>query len=203
MAKQMIVEPVRLEGKSIRLEPLSMRHHADLCTVGLDEEIWRWNPTPVRTAEEMSRYIETALRWRKEGTALPFATVEKASGRAIGSTRFANIDKANRRAEIGWTWLGKQWQRTVANTEAKYMMLRHAFEILGCIRVELKTDALNERSRASILRIGAKEEGMLRSHVITASGRLRDTVYFSILDSEWPAVKTNLEQKLARSYPTR
>ena len=193
----MIVEPVLLVGNHIRLEPLSMRHHADLCAVGLDEGIWRWNPAPVRTPEEMTAYIETALRWQKEGTALPFATVEKASGRAIGSTRFANIDKANLRAEIGWTWIGRQWQRTVVNTEAKYLMLRHAFEILGCIRVELKTDALNDRSRAAIQRIGAKEEGILRSHVVTASGRLRDTVYFSILDSEWAAVKAGLERKLA------
>jgi RimJ/RimL family protein N-acetyltransferase len=200
-SQEMIVEPVLLVGNYIRLEPLSLRHHSDLCAVGLDEEIWRWNPTPVRTSEEMTAYIETAIRWQKEGTALPFATVDKTSGRAIGSTRFANIDKANRRAEIGWTWLGRQWQRTVVNTEAKYLMLRHAFEILGCIRVELKTDALNQRSRAAILRIGAKEEGILRSHVITTSGRLRDTVYFSILETEWPAVKADLEQRLARSYP--
>ena len=193
----MIVEPVLLVGNHIRLEPLSLHHHAGLCTVGLDEEIWRWNPAPVSTPEEMTAYIETALRWQKEGTALPFATVEKTSGRAIGSTRFANIDKANRRVEIGWTWIGRRWQRTVVNTEAKYLMLRHAFEILACIRVELKTDALNERSRAAILRVGAKEEGTFRSHVITASGRLRDTVYFSILDTEWPAVKAELERKLA------
>lgn len=199
----MIIEPVQLEGEHVRLEPLGMRHHADLCSVGLDEEIWRWNPIPVRSSEEMKEYIGTALRWQAEGTALPFATISKIAGRAVGSTRFANIDRANRRAEIGWTWLGRQWQRTVLNTEAKFLMLRHAFEVLGCIRVELKTDALNERSRVAILRIGAKEEGILRAHMITASGRYRDSVYYSILDTEWPAVKAILEQKLTRSHQSK
>jgi len=117
----------------------------------------------------------------------------------VGSTRFMNIDVANRRVEIGATWLAEPWQRTVINTEAKYLMLRHAFETLGCIRVELKTDALNQRSRQAMLRIGAREEGIFRQHMVTWSGRLRDTVYFSILDSEWPTVKANLEAKLRRS----
>lgn len=129
---------------------------------------------------------------------LPFATIEKRSGRAIGSTRYANIDAGNRRLEIGWTWIAGNWQRTAVNTEAKYLMLRHAFETLRCIRVEFKTDALNERSRNAILRIGAKEEGTFRKHVITASGRVRDTVYFSIVDSEWNAVKKMLEARLSR-----
>ena len=191
----MIVEPVQLEGVHIRLEPLGMRHHTDLCSVGLDEDIWRWNPQPVTTPDEMRQYIETALRWQAAGMVLPFATIDKSSGRAVGSTRFANIDKPNRRVEIGWTWLGKKWQRTAVNTEAKYLMLRHAFEVLGCVRVELKTDALNERSRAAITRIGAKEEGVLRSHMITASGRLRDSVYYSILDTEWPGIKRRLEAR--------
>jgi len=193
----MLVEPVTLEGSFVRLEPLSLRHHAQLCKVGLEEEIWRWMPQPVRTPEEMRAFIETALAWQAAGTALPFATVAKATGRAIGSTRFANIDRANRHLEIGWTWLGPEWQRTAANTEAKYLMLRHAFETWGCLRVEFKTDALNERSRQALLSIGAQEEGTFRSHIITASGRIRDSVYYSIIASEWPTVKTHLEKKLS------
>lgn len=196
----MIVEPVTLKGRYIRLEPLGLAHHAALCDVGLDEEIWRWDPSPVRTADEMRNYIETALKWQAEGTALPFAVVEKAPGRIVGSTRFANIDRKNHRLEIGWTWIGRKWQRTPVNTEAKYLMLRHAFETLGCIRVEFKTDSLNERSRNALLRIGAKEEGTFRNHMITASGRIRHSVYLSIIDSEWPEVKRALEEKLNRPY---
>jgi N-acetyltransferase len=193
----MIVEPVTLEGKHVRLEPLSPAHHAALAEVGLDEELWRWIPAPVRTPEEMRAYIETALREQAAGTALPFSTVERATGRPIGSTRFANIDRANRRVEIGWTWIARPWQRTAVNTEAKYLMLRHAFETLGCIRVELKTDSLNQRSRHAILRIGAQEEGTFRNHMITSSGRVRHSVYYSIIDSEWPAVKARLLERLS------
>ena len=193
----MIVQPVTLEGKCIRLEPLSLAHHAALCHVGRDQDVWRWITAPVRTPEEMRAYIETALAEQAAGTALPFATIERASGRAIGSTRYGNIDRSNRRVEIGWTWIARPWQRTAVNTEAKYLMLRHAFETLGCIRVELKTDSLNERSRKAILRIGAQEEGTFRNHMITASGRIRHTMYYSIIDSEWPAVKANLEEKLS------
>lgn len=192
------VRPVTLEGQNVRLEPLSLDHHAGLCEVGLAEELWRWIPYAVRTPEEMREYIAAAQRAQAEGSALPFATVEKATGQIIGSTRYMNIDRANRRVEIGSTWLGLAWQRTAANTETKYLMLRHAFETLGCMRVELKTDSLNQRSRNAILRIGAKEEGTLRNHMITYTGRIRHTVYFSIIDSEWPEVKARLEEKLAR-----
>ncbi len=146
----------------------------------------------------MLDYIRLALRWQTDGTALPFATVEQSSGRVIGSTRYMNIDKPNRHVEIGATWIGRPWQRTVVNTEAKYLMLRHAFETLGCFRVELKTDALNQRSRNAILRIGASQEGIFRKHMVCADGRLRDSVYFSIIDSEWPGVKARLEAKLHR-----
>lgn len=194
----MKVEPVTLEGRNVRLEPLSMTHLDELCAVGLDEELWRWIPTPIRSKNEMRAYIETALEGEKQGSMLPFATIEKTSGKAMSSTRYANIDRANRRLEIGGTWIARPWQRTAVNTEAKFLMLRHAFESLGCIRVELKTDALNERSRRAILRLGAKEEGTFRRHVVTASGRVRDTVYFSIIDSEWQQVKENLEVKLFR-----
>jgi RimJ/RimL family protein N-acetyltransferase len=185
-----------LEGRHVRLEPLSLAHHADLCAVGLDEDLWRWIPTAVRTADDMRAYIELALRTQAEGSALPFATVEQESGKAIGSTRFGNIDRANRRLEIGWTWIGRQWQRTAVNTEAKYLMLRHGFETLGAMRVELKTDALNARSRRAIGRLGAVEEGTFRKHMTTESGRVRDTVYFSIIDTEWAGVKARLEGML-------
>ena len=197
MATEMVVNPVLLVGVQVRLEPLAKTHLAGLAEVGLDEELWRWIPTAVRTWEEMAAYIETALSEQEHGASLPFAIVEKATGRTIGSTRYGNIDRTHHRVEIGWTWVAREWQRTAVNTEAKYLLLKHAFETLGCMRVELKTDSLNERSRAAILRIGAREEGIFRNHIITASGRIRHTVYFSIIDSEWPAVKARLEARLA------
>jgi RimJ/RimL family protein N-acetyltransferase len=192
----MIIEPVTLEGRFVRLEPLALAHHAALCAAGLDEAIWRYMPQTLRTPEDMRAFIEAALEAQAAGAALPFATVEKATARAIGSTRFFNIDHAHRRLEIGWTWLGLAWQRTAANTEAKSLMLTHAFETLGCIRVEFKTDSLNERSRAAILRLGAKEEGTFRNHMIMPDGRLRHSVYYSIIADEWPEVKARLEAKL-------
>jgi RimJ/RimL family protein N-acetyltransferase len=194
--KQTAVTATTLEGARIRLEPLTEAHHPALCAVGLDAELWRWTPKQVHTAADMADYIGFALAERGAGRALPFAIIDKATGRAIGSTRYMAIDPAHRRVEIGSTWLGRSWQRTGANTEAKYLLLQHAFETLGCLRVELKTDALNERSRAAIRRIGAREEGTLRSHMITASGRIRDTVYYSILEGEWPGVKQALAARL-------
>ena len=167
--------PVTLEGSTVRLEPLSMSHHAGLSSIGLDEDLWRWIPFPVRTSDELSQYINDALEAQAKGTALPFATMLKASGQPVGSTRYLNVDLGNRRVEIGATWIGRAWQRTAVNTEAKYLMLRHAFETLGCLRVELKTDSLNERSRSAILRLGAKQEGIFRNHMVTTSGRTRHT----------------------------
>ncbi len=195
---RMEVVPVVLEGRHIRLEPLAPGHHPALCAVGLDGELWRWTTAQVATSDEMREYIEEALRAQAAGIALPFAIIAKPAGRAVGSTRYGNIEPVHRRVEIGWTWIGRPWQRTAVNTEAKHLMLRHAFETLGCIRVELKTDSLNEISRRAILRIGAKEEGILRNHMVTASGRIRHTVYYSILDSEWPEVKAKLERWLDR-----
>jgi RimJ/RimL family protein N-acetyltransferase len=199
----MNVEPITLEGRMIRLEPLSLDHYAALCEVAFDDDIWRWTTTMIRTPEDLRAYIEMALKWQAEGHALPFATIVKASGRAVGSTRFGNIERAHRRVEIGWTWIGRKWQRTPVNTEAKYLMLRHAFETWGCIRVELKTDVLNERSRKAILRIGAKEEGIFRKHMIMPGGRIRDSVYYSIVDTEWSAVKADLEERLSIPYVPR
>jgi N-acetyltransferase len=200
----MKIEPVTLEGTYVRLQPLAQAHHAQLCAVGFDDAIWRWNPRPpVRTPDDMRRYIESALQQQADGASLPFATVERGANSAVGSTRFAAIDTENRRVEIGYTWIAPRWQRTPVNTEAKYLMIRHAFEAWGCIRVELKTDSLNERSRNAILRIGAKEEGILRNHMFTHSGRFRHSVYFSIIEAEWPAVKAKLEALLARPYSPR
>jgi RimJ/RimL family protein N-acetyltransferase len=188
----MKVEPVTLAGQIVRLEPLTFGHVEALSRVGMEPELWRWTPTAVATPGEMRSYIATALEEAERGVALPFAIFDQATGQAIGSTRFANIAPLHRRLEIGWTWLTSAYQRTGANTEAKLMLLTHAFETLGAMRVEFKTDVLNQKSRQALLRIGAVEEGTFRKHLITASGRVRDTVYFSIIDTEWPAVKLRL-----------
>lgn len=192
----MKVEPVILEGNFVRLEPLSLEHLDQLCEVGLDKDLWRLIPSQITNKSEMLDYIESALNEQKRGVSLPFATVEKSSNRAIGSTRFGNIDVNNLRTEIGWTWIAKDWQRTFVNTEAKLLMLTHAFETWRCNRVEFKTDFLNEKSRKAILRLGAKQEGIFRQHVICQSGRIRDSVYFSIIKSEWDEVKKELQAKL-------
>src|SRR5258708_22738004 len=144
ITKQMVIAPVILTGRHVRLVPLTLEHAAGLAEVGLDADLWTWIPTPVRTPEEMSAYVQTALKGEGAGYALPFALTEKSTGRTVGSTRYGNIDRDHHRVEIGWTWVARQWQRTAINTEAKYLLLRHAFETLGCIRVELKTDSLND-----------------------------------------------------------
>jgi len=180
----------------VRLEPLDLAHLDDLCTVGLDQELWRWIPNRLRNREDMRRYIDTALREQGAGASLPFAVIHRESGRAIGSTRYGNINLPNKRVEIGWTWYAPAFQRTPVNTECKLLLLTHAFEQLGMIRVEFKTDGLNERSRNALSRIGAVQEGIFRKHLICESGRIRDTVYFSILDSEWPEKKRALQSRL-------
>jgi len=192
------LEPVVLEGSVVRLEPMSLDHHAGLTEIGLDPEIWRLTVVSIRTSEEMRASIESALELQRSGTSLPFVTLERSTGRVVGSTRFGNYDSANRRIEIGWTWVARPWQRTAVNTEAKYLMLTHAFEKLHCVRVELKTDVLNSPSRKAMLRIGATEEGVLRKHTLMWTGRYRDSIYYSILDEEWPQVKEQLQKMLAR-----
>ncbi len=195
-----IVPPVTLEGSVVRLEPIRRDHAAifwDVARKALDD-IFHWIPYRMQSPEDFQQVVDKAFAEQERGESVVFATVERASGRVIGSTRFMNIDRANRRVEIGSTWIAPAWQRTGVNTEAKYLMLRHAFEEWKCKRVELKTDALNQKSRHAILRIGAKEEGTLRQHVITWTGRVRDSVYFSILEAEWPDVKANLEAMQAR-----
>jgi N-acetyltransferase len=182
------------------LEPIRRDHATLFWDVAKNdvEDIFRWIPYPMRTPEDFQKLIGKAFEEQERGESVVFATVERKSGKIIGSTRFMNIDRANQRVEIGSTWIAPAWQRTAVNSEAKYLMLRHAFEAWKCIRVELKTDALNQRSRNAILRIGAKEEGTLRRHVMTWTGRVRDTVYFSILDAEWPEVKARLEGYLEK-----
>lgn len=192
----MRLEPVTLEGHLARLEPLRRDHLPALCEVGLDAEIWRWTSFHVESAEGMRDYIERGLARQAQGHALPFATVERAGGRIVGSTRFESFEPHDRRVEIGWTWIARPSQRTGINVEAKYLMLRHAFETLGLHRVELKTDVLNAASRKAILGIGATEEGILRRHMVTSRGRVRDTVYFSIIAEEWPTVRRRLEERL-------
>ncbi|MCB0076482.1 MAG: GNAT family N-acetyltransferase [Anaerolineales bacterium] len=189
--------PVTLEGDFVRLEPLAMSHLEPLCAVGLDPSLWEWTVSKVATCEQMAAYLQDALDGQAAGTMLPFVTIERASGTVVGSSRYGNIDVTNRRLEIGWTWVAPAWQRTAINTEAKLLMMRHAFDGLGCQRVELKTDARNERSRRAILRLGAKEEGRLRKHMVVAGGRVRDTVYFSVIDDEWPTVEARLMAMLS------
>ena len=191
--------PAVLAGRHVRLVPLALDHLDGLAAVGLDPELWRLTVSDVRDRAGMRRWIESALRDAAAGTALPFATTLAGDGTLVGSTRLANYAPAHRRIEIGWTWVAPAWQRSAVNTEAKLLMLAHAFDALGCIRVELKTDALNLRSRAAIARLGATEEGVLRRHTITETGRVRDTVYFSVLAEEWPAVRARLEARLRAS----
>ncbi|MFV1981216.1 MAG: GNAT family N-acetyltransferase [Rhodothermia bacterium] len=185
--------PVTLVGETIRLEPLSEDHLDALAKVGLDPDIWDLNPGNVATRDQLAEYVAEAIRDAEAGEAVPFAIVLNDTGKAIGSTRYGSIDRGNCRLEIGWTWIGRAWWRTGVNTECKLLLLQHAFEVLGCARVEMKTDTLNRRSRTAILRIGASEEGILRKHILTSSGRWRDTAYYSILDDEWPDVKQKLE----------
>jgi N-acetyltransferase len=193
----MKIEPVILEGEFVRLEPLRVDHLPALTKVGLDAPIWKWTANVVETEADLERYVRAALADQALGTSLPFVTIERESGQVVGSTRFGNIDTSNRKAEIGWTWINPKWQRTAINSNAKLIMLTHAFEVWKCIRVELKTDANNGQSRKAIARIGAKEEGTLRNHMITETGRFRDSVYFSIIESEWEGVKEMLLSRLA------
>ena len=197
----MPLTPVTLESRHVRLVPLAPEHVPALWAAGDEDDIWRWTLSHPRSEDDMRRYVDAALAKAATGAALPFATLDAATGRVIGSTRYHNYEPPHPKVEIGYTWLGAAWRRTPANTEAKYLMLRHGFETLGLARVELRTNALNARSRAAILRLGAVEEGTLRKHLRSDDGTLRDTVYFSILDDEWPAVKARLEAQLARPWP--
>ncbi len=194
----MLIEPVALEGHAVRLVPLAPEHLDGLCAVGLHPELWKYAPGRVTDRAAMASYVAAALAEQRAGASLPFAVLQRASGRIIGSTRFCAITVAHRRVEIGWTWLAPDVQRTGANTEQKFLMLHHAFEHWQVHRVELKTSHLNARSRAAIARIGAVEEGTFRRHMINDDGSVRDTVYFAITDLEWPVVRGRLRSLLAR-----
>jgi RimJ/RimL family protein N-acetyltransferase len=186
------VRPVVLEGRFVRLEPLALDHTGPLAEAGVDPSIFRWFSDRLDRPEAFETWVATALDELARGVSLPFATVDAASGQVIGSTRFMNIVPAHLRVEIGGTWLAPSAQRTGANREAKFLMLRHAFETWHVRRVEFKTHASNARSRAALAGIGAVEEGTLRKHMVMPDGSARDSVYFSITDDEWPAVKARL-----------
>jgi RimJ/RimL family protein N-acetyltransferase len=197
----MNIEPVTLEAEYIRLEPLSRENHlTELREAGASPSLFEWFGDDYSTREGMEAFVEGALDAHEEGESLPFATVHRETGETIGSTRFCTIRPEGRSVEIGWTWLTPDHQRTPANTEAKYLMLRHAFEEWSCARVEFKTAAGNERSRAALGRIGATMEGILRKRMLI-HGKPTDCAYFSITDREWPAVKESLEAKLDRPMP--
>ncbi|MEJ8548601.1 GNAT family N-acetyltransferase [Brevibacillus borstelensis] len=190
------VKPIVLEGNLVRLEPLDPRHSEGIWKAGNYEEIWGYMSMAMRQPEDARRFIEAALEGQASGTELPFAIMSKENGNVIGSTRFLNISKKDRGLEIGFTWLTPSVWKTKVNTECKWLLLRHCFEELGCIRVQLKTDARNVNSQRAIKRIGGVYEGTLRNHMIVRDGFIRDSVYFSILDREWPQVDQKLKMLL-------
>jgi RimJ/RimL family protein N-acetyltransferase len=193
----MEMEPVTLVGQRVCLEPVRLDHVAALWHAGAYEEIWRYLPYAIRSEDDMRTYIEAELRKQQAGLTCRFVTIARTCAQLVGSTSYLNIDRQHRRLEIGGTWITPSWQRSAVNTEAKYLQLSHAFEALRCIRVEFKTDSLNLKSRRALARIGATEEGTFRNHMIMPDGRLRHSVYFSIVESEWPAVKAHLERLMA------
>jgi RimJ/RimL family protein N-acetyltransferase len=193
----MDVHPIVLQGKFIRLEPLNEAHVPDLSIAGRDKSIWQYMLYgPVIDLPRMRSWVEDMLNRQKRGTDLPFAVILKESGKAIGATRYIDIRPSDRGVEIGGTWFAIEYQHTVVNTESKYLLLKHAFETLGCIRVQFKTDLRNERSQQAIERLGAVKEGVFRNHMVLLDGTIRHSVYYSIIDAEWPAIKINLEQKI-------
>jgi N-acetyltransferase len=198
------ISPVTLEGKHVRLEQLTAAHADELVAAASDGELWKSNVTVVASQDTISEYLRAALDGQSQGRELPFVIVRKgaepqADHRVVGTTRFYEISPTDRKAAIGYTWLAKSAQRTPVNTEAKLLLLTHAFETWRLVRVELITDVLNEQSRKAILRLGAKQEGILRKHLILPNGRVRDSVFFSIIDEEWPQLKARLQARLDQS----
>jgi N-acetyltransferase len=197
----MKIEPITLFGKFVRLEPLSEAHVPDLAKVGLETEIWRFmRYGNVETMQQLKTWVCELLELQASGTDLPFAVIHQATGNAIGCTRYLNIDPPNRSVEIGGTWYGLEYQGTLVNTECKYLLLKHAFEGLDCIRVWFKADARNLRSQRALERIGAVKEGVLRNHMVLPDGFIRDSVVYSLVPAEWPPVKQNLEAELSKGY---
>lgn len=192
------LKPITLEGQSVRLEPLGMEHLKDLQIAAADGNLWDLWFTAVPKTEDTASYIQTTLDKQSIGDQLPFAVIDLNTNKAIGSTRFCNIDHQNKRLEIGYTWYAKSYQRTSVNTQCKLLLLEHVFETLKCIAVEFRTNWHNHASRNAIARLGAKQDGVLRQHQRQADGAYRDTVVFSILNSEWKAVKKHLELNLSR-----
>ena len=188
-----MIAPITFEGRLVRLEPLTREHIGPLWTVAADPAIWQMTGTRIGSPEEARSYVETALRWQEQGTGLPFVIVHRPTGEIAGSTRYGNIVPEHKRLEIGWTWLAPKWHRTGMNRESKLLLLTYAFEVLGYNRVEIKTDVLNEKSRKALEGIGARQEGILRRHMITPAGRVRDTVYYSVIAEEWPEVRKRLQ----------
>lgn len=184
--------PITIEGRFVRLEPLSAAHADGLTSAASSSRIWQYMPVMIDSRPAMESWITTALAEQAAGTSLPFAIIDHATGNAIGSTRFMDIQARNRGVEIGWTWLGPDWWRSAINTECKYLLLSHAFEQVGMIRVQFKTHRLNHRSRRALERLGAQFEGVLRNHVIMPDGTYRDSAYYSVIESEWPAVRRHL-----------
>ena len=199
LTKKLDPQPVTLTGKLARLEPLDLEHAPDLYDAGADDSIWRYLPRPGFTDLEDARaWVRQCLTEVNRGGRVAFAVVDPATGRAIGSTSYLDIDRPNRALEIGWTWYGTAWQRTGVNTECKYLLMGHAFEDHSARRVCLKTDSRNERSRRAILRLGAVEEGTWRNHRIAWDGMDRHSVFYIVIDSEWPDVKRRLEGLMRR-----
>jgi N-acetyltransferase len=186
------LEAVTLEGRLVRLEPMSPSHLDGLAEVAFEPALWIWTLARPTDRGGLEAWMATALANAAAGSELPFVTIDRASGRPIGSSRYLNIVPEHRRLEIGWTWIASGWQRGGANREAKLLMIEHAIERLGCHRVEFKTDSLNEKARAALLGIGASFEGIFRNHMIMPDGRLRHSAYYSVIDTEWPAVKSRL-----------
>jgi len=195
----MEVKPIILQGKYVRLEPMTEEHAPALAEIGVGQSFWDFMVYgEIKTVDDMSNWVLDILSRAEKGTDLPFVAIHLASGRMAGATRYLNIMPNDRGLEVGGTWYGPEFQRTPVNTECKYLLFRHAFETLGCIRVQLKTDLRNERSQKAIERIGAVKEGVLRNHMILPDGHYRNSVYYSILDSEWLGVKKRLEEMLHR-----
>jgi N-acetyltransferase len=187
-----ITAPLTLQGRKVRLESLAEHHLDRLWEQAQEPTIWTWMPERIESRSHLSKLFEHSCAMRDRGLLFPFVIFDVQTSECAGSSSYLNMDRKNMRVEIGGTWLAPRWQRTHINTEAKWLLLNHAFDQMKCVRVEFKTDALNSRSRAALKRIGAVEEGCLRRHMVTHDGRIRDSIYFSILDSEWPQVATAL-----------
>jgi N-acetyltransferase len=197
----MVAEPATLQGRLVRLEPLEERHIDGLMRAGSSPELWHWTVEYNDTPEKLRDYLDAAFRARDDGSQIPFVTISQADDRVIGSTRYLNIDRANYRLEIGYVWVEPAWQRAGANLDATLLQYTHAFETLGCRRVEFKTDSLNHKARNALLGMGTQFEGIFRNHMISQGGRMRHSAYYSIIDTEWPEVKPMLEARVA-SHPS-